>query len=144
MGKAGRVEEGLKLARKADSSGPSRVWGGVGVVAEGLVEAGRIDEAVRASRAVTDASERDRLLLSVVAKRVELGHVDHARKFVGEIKDRDVRGESLAFIAKGLWREHADAEAMEAVREALRLTNTLRYEHQQVTVLLRVARAFPQ
>lgn len=147
LAREGRTAEALKLARQTEWDG-GRVMNGVGVVAEGLAEAGRIDEALDAAKAQANIDWRDNLLLSIIKERVRARRFDHAKRLRRGIAGDVENARALLVIAKGMFIDadvhgeapqnpgvtNADARAM--VSEALKLTATMEYPNLALDILV--------
>jgi tetratricopeptide (TPR) repeat protein len=143
MAKVGRTSEALKLARQTEWDG-EQIEHGVGVVAEGLAEAGRIDEALEAAKAQTNIGWRDDLLLDITRSRVAAGRFDDARKLIRGI-DRDVeRAQALLAIGSGLISKGAKADGRAAIVDALRLTTGMEYQNLALDILVDAGKLWPE
>ncbi|MEQ1863352.1 MAG: hypothetical protein ABL996_01730 [Micropepsaceae bacterium] len=143
MAKVGRTREALKLARQTEWDGGG-IMHGVGVMAEGLAEAGRIDEALEAAQAQTNSGRCDNLLLDIIRSRVAAGRFDDARKLIRGI-DRDVeRAQALLAIGSGLIAKGAKANGRAAISDALKLTTGMEYENLALDILVDAGKMWPE
>lgn len=143
MAKVGRTTEALKLARQTEWDGGGIKYG-VGVVAEGLAEAGRIDEALEAAKAETNSGWRDHLLLDIIRSRVAADRFDDARKLIRGI-DRDVeRAQALLAIGSGLIAKGAMADGRAAINGALKLTTGMEYQNLALDILVDAGKLWPE
>lgn len=143
MAKVGRTSEALKLARQTEWDGGG-IKNGIGVVAEGLAEAGRIDEALEAAKAQTNTGWRDDLLLDIIRSRVAAGRFDDARKLIRGI-DRDVeRAKALLAIGSGLIAKSTKPDGRAAIVEALKLTTGMEYQNLALDILVDAGKMWPE
>jgi predicted negative regulator of RcsB-dependent stress response len=140
LAKAVRVDEAFAIAREAERPDLGSWDNGLGVVAEGLVEAGRIDDALRALAVVSDSDGRDRTLLHILRGRLAAGVTAEAERFVAAITDEKDRALAFGEAAAAVLKVGDGSRATALVKQALTLVDRFAYAYQKVEVLAQAMR----
>jgi len=144
--KAGLVEDALRTARSVDLPAfKDLILGsGLGVVAEGLAEGGRISEALAAAETVENLHQRASLLVSIAKSQAAAGKHAEALLVAQSISPPQERIEALVAAAAAQAEAGLNAEATATCRQALQLVQSLRYESQIVSALVAIVGALPK
>jgi tetratricopeptide (TPR) repeat protein len=112
--RADRVDDAFRTARSFGS-----IRSGVGVVAEGLAEAGRIPEALSAALEVKGGFDRARLLSNIVRERVAAGEIAEAQQIAKAIERPSESALAFGYIASAQRRLGLVVECDPSCRQAL-------------------------
>jgi tetratricopeptide (TPR) repeat protein len=140
--KAGLIAEALQTARSIELPGDT-LGSGRGVVAEGLVEVGRINDALSAADAVEAPDSRARVLASITKSLAAAGRFVDALQITQSIGRPKDRADALVSIAAAQGKAGLTAEASATSHQAIQIAQLLAYKQQIVEVLLAAAEALP-
>jgi hypothetical protein len=140
--KAGLIAEALQTARSIELPGET-LGSGRGVVAEGLVEVGRINDALSAADAVEAPDSRARVLASITKSLAAAGRFVDALQITQSIGRPKDRADALVSIAAAQGKAGLTAEASATSHQAIQIAQLLAYKQQIVEVLLAAAEALP-
>jgi tetratricopeptide (TPR) repeat protein len=140
--KAGLVADALESARSTEQLG-WRILQGLGVVAEGLAEVGRIDEALSAAEAVENRYRRAGLLADIARSQAAAGKHAEALRVARAVSEPDDRVQALVAAAAAQAKAGLTREASATFHEALQIVQSLSYKGQVVSALVAIGRALP-
>ena len=140
--KAGDVAEAARTARALVLE-PSTVGSGLGAVAEGLAEAGRIAEAIEAATVESSIYRRSNLLVSMAKARAAAGRIDDAKQLTLHIDVGSDRVDGLVSIAAAQAKAGVLADATTTILEAMPIARSLPYKTQVTQALLAITAQLP-
>jgi tetratricopeptide (TPR) repeat protein len=140
--RAGRVADAMQSAR-ALVLGPETIPPGLGVVAEGLAEVGRIAEAIDAAAAEENPSQRSKLFMSMAKARAAAGRIDEAKQMAQHVTWGPHQVEALVSIGAAQMLVDLRADAMTSFAEAMRIAHALPYKNLASEALVKIASQLP-
>jgi len=139
--KASLIAQALQTARSIGLAGEI-LGSGLGVVAEGLAESGRIDEALSAAEAM-GPNWRAHVLARIAKFLAAAGRLAEALQIGRNIGLPKDRADALVSIAAAQARAGLMAKASATILQALKATQSLAYKQQIVEVLVAAAEVLP-
>jgi len=140
--RAGSTAEALQTAR-ALVLGPSTIGSGLGAVAEGLAEGGRIAEAIEAAAIEDNIYRRSALLASIAKARAAAGRIDEANQVTQHVAPGPDRVDALVSIAAARVKAGLRADALPSFAEAMRVAQSLPYKGRTTEALMAIAAQLP-
>jgi tetratricopeptide (TPR) repeat protein len=143
--KAGLITDAVRTARSLDLPAfKDQILGsGRGVVAEGLAEAGRIEEALSAAEAVENPYKRAGLLVSIAKSQAAAHRHAEALQIAQAVSNPQERIQALVAAAAAQAKAGLIADASATCHEALRVAVSLGYRGQIVSALVAIAGVLP-
>jgi tetratricopeptide (TPR) repeat protein len=136
------IAEALQTARSIELEGWT-LGSGLGVVAEGLAEVGRINDALSAAEAVEWPPSRPRVLAGIANSLVAAGRYAEALQIAQSIAQPKDRADALVSIAAAQAKAGLIAQASTTSHHALQVAQSLVHKPQIVSVLLATAEVLP-
>jgi tetratricopeptide (TPR) repeat protein len=136
--RAGRTADAFQNA-SALRLGPDILSPGLGVVAEGLAEAGRIAEAIDAATAEDNLYRRSELLASIAKARAEAGRIDQAKQVTQHVTWGRDQVEALASIGGAQAKAGLTADALASFAEAMQIAYAQPYKNTTAEALVKIA-----
>lgn len=141
--RAGKLAEAIQSAH-ALLQGADIIPPGLGVAAEALAEAGRIDEAIEAAAIETNADWRAELLSRIASELAAASRIGDAKQVAQHITDDRDRASALVSIAGAQSKAGLKVDSMATFRDALQIARSLRYKSSAVELLIAVAARLPE
>ncbi|MGJ4932191.1 tetratricopeptide repeat protein [Bradyrhizobium sp. HKCCYLS2038] len=136
--RAGRMADAFQNA-SALRLGPEIIPPGLGVVAEGLAEAGRIAEAIDAATAEDNLYRRSKLLASIAKAQAEAGRIDQAKQVMQHVTWGPEQVEALASIGGAQAKAGLTADALASFTEAMQIAYAQPYKNTTAEALVMIA-----